>query len=87
MDLTIAYMVLIHERTTLSQDPWVTAHVLIVVILSRVCLVFLQEGFTPVLSRYTWTVHIFPHRGSRSTHSNGDVQMIVKTSSGRMVKC
>jgi hypothetical protein len=29
----------------------------------------------------------FPHRGSRSTHSNGDVQKIVKTSSGCMVKC
>jgi hypothetical protein len=28
----------------------------------------------------------FPRRGSRLTHSNGEVQMIVKTSSGRMVK-
>jgi hypothetical protein len=28
----------------------------------------------------------FLHRGSRPTHSNGDVQKIVKTSSGRMVK-
>jgi hypothetical protein len=25
--------------------------------------------------------------GSRPTHSNGDVQKIVETSSGRMVKC
>jgi hypothetical protein len=29
----------------------------------------------------------FPRRGSRPTHSNGDVQKIVKTSLGRMVKC
>jgi hypothetical protein len=29
----------------------------------------------------------FPHSGSRPTHSNGDVQKIAKTSSGRMVKC
>jgi hypothetical protein len=29
----------------------------------------------------------FPHRGLRPTHSNSDVQKIVKTSSGRMIKC
>jgi hypothetical protein len=29
----------------------------------------------------------FLHHGSCPTHSNGDVQKIVKTSSGRMVKC
>jgi hypothetical protein len=29
----------------------------------------------------------FSHHGSRPTHSNGDVQKIVKTSSGCMVKC
>jgi hypothetical protein len=29
----------------------------------------------------------FPCRGSHPTHSNGEVQRIVKTSSGRMVKC
>jgi hypothetical protein len=60
MDLTIAHMVLVHETTTLSLDIFVTAHVLIVVIVSCVGLVFLQEGFTPLLSRDTWTVHIFP---------------------------
>jgi hypothetical protein len=60
MDLTIAHMVLVHETTTLSLDIFVTAHVLIVVIVSCVGLVFLHEGFTPVLSRDTWTVHIFP---------------------------
>jgi hypothetical protein len=29
----------------------------------------------------------FPRHGSRPTCSNGEVQRIVKTSSGRMVKC
>jgi hypothetical protein len=29
----------------------------------------------------------FPHRDSCSTRSSGEVQMTVKTSSGRMVKC
>jgi hypothetical protein len=29
----------------------------------------------------------FSHRGSRPTHSNGEVQRIVKTSSGCIVKC
>jgi hypothetical protein len=48
MNLTIAHMVL------------VTAHVLLMVIVSRVCLVFLLEGPTPTLSRDTWTVHVFP---------------------------
>jgi hypothetical protein len=50
MDLTNAHMVLVHERTALSLDALVTTHVLIVVIVSREGLVFLQEGFTPVLS-------------------------------------
>jgi hypothetical protein len=60
MDLTIAHMVLIHERTTLSLDALVTAHVLIVVIVSRVGLVFLLEGPSPTLNRETWMVHVFP---------------------------
>jgi hypothetical protein len=59
MDLTIAHMVLVYERTNLSLDTLVTAHVLIVVIISRVGPVFLLEGLTLTLSRYTWTVHIF----------------------------
>jgi hypothetical protein len=29
----------------------------------------------------------FPHRGSRPTQPSGEVQRMVKTSSGRMVKC
>jgi hypothetical protein len=56
---TIAHMVLGHERTVLSQDALVTAHVLVVVIVSHVGLVFLLEGPTLTLSRDTWTVHVF----------------------------
>jgi hypothetical protein len=50
MDLTIAHMVLIHERTTLCLDALDMAHVLIVVIISRIGLVFLLEGLTLTLS-------------------------------------
>jgi hypothetical protein len=41
IDLTIAHMVLVHERTTLNLDSLVTTHILIVVIIFRVDLVFL----------------------------------------------
>jgi hypothetical protein len=60
MDLTIAHMVLVHERTALSLDALVMTHVLIMVIVSHVGLVFLLEGPSPTLSRDTWTVHVFP---------------------------
>jgi hypothetical protein len=50
MDLTITHMILVHERTTLSLDALVMPHVLIVVIVSRVGLVFLLEDHTPTLS-------------------------------------
>jgi hypothetical protein len=50
MDLTIAHMVLAHERTALSLDALVTTHVLIVVTVSRVGLVFPLEGPSPTLS-------------------------------------
>jgi hypothetical protein len=60
MDLTITHMVLVHERTVLCLDALVTAHVLIVVIISHVGLVFLQEGLILTLSLDTWMVHTFP---------------------------
>jgi hypothetical protein len=60
MDLTIAHMVLVHERTALSLDALVMAHLLVVVIVSHVGLVFLLEGPSPTLSRDTWTVYGFP---------------------------
>jgi hypothetical protein len=59
MDLTIAHMVLVQKRIALCLDALDTAHILIVVIISCVGLVFLQEGFTPILSQDTWTVHVF----------------------------
>jgi hypothetical protein len=50
MDLTIVHMVLVHERTALSLDTLVMAHVLIVMIISHIGIVFLLEGPTPTLS-------------------------------------
>jgi hypothetical protein len=60
MDITIAYMVLVHERTALSLDALVMAHVLITVIASRVGLFFLLGGLKLTLSQDNWTVHVFP---------------------------
>jgi hypothetical protein len=60
MDPTIAHMVLVHERTALSLEALVTAHVLIVVTIFCVGLVFPLEGPSSTLSRDTWTVHAFP---------------------------
>jgi hypothetical protein len=50
MDPNIAHIVLVHERIALSLDALVTAHVLIVVTVSRVGLVFPPEGPFPTLS-------------------------------------
>jgi hypothetical protein len=50
MDLTIAHMVSVCKRIALCLDALVTAHVLIVVIVSRVGLVFLLEDITLTLS-------------------------------------
>jgi hypothetical protein len=59
MDLIIAHMILVHKRTALSLDALVTSYALVVVIVSRVSLVFMLEGPSPTLSRDTWTVHVF----------------------------
>jgi hypothetical protein len=63
MDLTITYMILVHERTALSLDTLVTAYVLIVVIVFHVGLFFLLVGLTLTLSRDTWMVHVFSIMG------------------------
>jgi hypothetical protein len=60
MDLIIAHIVLVHERTALSLDTLVMAQVLVVVIVCCIGLVFLLEGPTLTLSRDTWMVHVFP---------------------------
>jgi hypothetical protein len=59
MDLTIAHMVLVHERITLCLGALVTAHVLIVVIVPRVGKVFLLEVPILTLSRVSLMVHAF----------------------------
>jgi hypothetical protein len=50
MDLTIAHMVWVHERTALCLDALDMSHVLVVVIIFCIGLVFLLEGRTPILS-------------------------------------
>jgi hypothetical protein len=60
IDLTIAHIVLVHERIALCLYAFVMAHVLIVVIVPHVGMIFLIEGLTLALSQDTWTVHVFP---------------------------
>jgi hypothetical protein len=60
IDLIIAHMILVYERTALSLYALDTAHILIVVIVSRVGLVSLLEELTLTLSQDIWTVHAFP---------------------------
>jgi hypothetical protein len=59
-DLTIAYMVLVHERIALCLDTLVTSHVLVVVIVPHVGMVFPLEVHILTLSIVTLTVHAFP---------------------------
>jgi hypothetical protein len=51
MDLTITHMVLVHERIALCLDALVTTHALIVVIVSRVDMIFLLESLTPTCAQ------------------------------------
>jgi hypothetical protein len=60
LDLTIAHMVLVQERTALCLDALDTAHVIIVVIISRIGLVFLLKLLTLTLSPDIWMVNVFP---------------------------
>jgi hypothetical protein len=50
MYLTIAHMILVHERIALSLDALLTTHAVVVVIVSRIGLVFLLEGPSPTLN-------------------------------------
>jgi hypothetical protein len=87
MDLTIAHMGLVHERTALSLDALVVAHILIVVIVFLCRPGFLARGsFTHFELRHLDGPR-FPHCSSRPTRPSGEVQRTVKTSSGHMVKC
>jgi hypothetical protein len=60
IDITIAHMILVHERITLCLDALVMTHVLIMVIIPRVGTVFLLGDLTLALSQDTWMVYVFP---------------------------
>jgi hypothetical protein len=86
MYLTIAHMILVHESGLVTErfgvDPRSPRGV------RPLC----RHGF-PARSIYShfqssrFDDPHFPHRGSSLTQSNGEVQMIVKTLSGRMIQC
>jgi hypothetical protein len=87
MNLTIAHMVLVHESTALTLDALFMAHVLIVVIISRVGLIFLLDGPTPILSRDTWMFHIFPVMVHVPLGQVVRCKRSIKTSSDHIFKC
>jgi hypothetical protein len=87
MDITIAHMILVHERTTLCLDTLVTTHILIVVIVFPHRPGFSTGGSHTHFEPRHLDGPYFPHCGSRTTGSNGEVQRTVKTTSGHMVKC
>jgi hypothetical protein len=60
MDLTIAHVVLVHERVVLCLDAFVSTHALIVVFIPRIGMVFPLEVSILTLSQVTLTVHAFP---------------------------
>jgi lysylphosphatidylglycerol synthetase-like protein (DUF2156 family) len=71
MDPTIAHIVLIHERTALSLYTLVTAHVLIVVTVSRVDMDFPLEGPFPHYELRQLDGPHFPHCGSHPSRPSG----------------
>jgi hypothetical protein len=73
MDLTIAHMVWVHERTVLCLDALDMVHVLIMMIVCHVGLVSLLERLTLTLSQDIWTAHIF--------------SIVVHIPLGQMVSC
>jgi hypothetical protein len=87
MDLTIAHMVLVHERVVLCLDTLVTAHALIVVFIPPRRQGFPSRGVYSHCEPSRFDGPCFPHRGSCPTLSNGVVQIIMKTSLGHVVKC
>jgi hypothetical protein len=80
MDPTIAHMILVHERTALSLNSLVTVHVLIVVIVSRVGLIFLLEDHFPHFKLRHLDDPRFSRRGSRPTRPNDELKRIGKAS-------
>jgi hypothetical protein len=73
MDLTIAHMILVHERKKLCLDALVMTHVLIVVIIPHVGMVFpARESYAHLEPRHL-DGPCFSRRGSHPTSSNGEV--------------
>jgi hypothetical protein len=60
MDLTIAHMVLVHERVVLCLDALVSTNALIVVFIPHIGMVSPLEVSILTLSRVALTVHSFP---------------------------
>jgi hypothetical protein len=60
MDLTIAHMVLIHERVVLCLDTMVSTHALIVVFVTCIGMVVPLEVSILTLSQVALIVHAFP---------------------------
>jgi hypothetical protein len=58
--LTIAHMILVHERVVLCLDALMLTRALIVVFIPRVGMVFPLEVHILTLSRVALTVHAFP---------------------------
>jgi hypothetical protein len=87
IDLTIAHMILVHEKTVLCLDALDKTHVLIVVIIfSRKPRFSIGASHTHFEPNHLDAPR-FPHRGSCPTRSNGEVLKTVKTSFDHMVKC
>jgi hypothetical protein len=83
-DLTIAHMVLVHERVVLCLDALMSTHPLIVVFVPPHRHGFPARGVYSHFEPSYLDGPRFPHHGSCLTRSNGEVQRIVKTSSGRV---
>jgi hypothetical protein len=86
MDLTIAHMVLVYERTVESRRFGYGIHPHHGDYFSRRPGFPAGGSYTHLESRHLDGPH-FPHHGSHPTRPSGEVQMTVKTSSGRMIKC
>jgi hypothetical protein len=86
MDIIIAHMVLVHESGIVPRRFYVNPR------FHRGVRPMRRHGFSArgVYSHFEPSCFdgpCFPRCGSCPTRSNGEIQRIVKTSSGRMVKC
>jgi hypothetical protein len=81
INLTITHMALVHERVVLSLNALVLMHILIVVFIPY------ARGAYSHFEISRSDSPRFPCHGLYHIRSNGEVQKIIKTSSGHMVKC